>query len=148
MGFKATEWEFSDVVDNKTIPPVEGEQYAQIVSASYNDKDGTYKITVQSLTNNAEFDIRYWLFQRDEDSGAFLPNSRDRGTLVTLGVALAGEPIGIPNPVDIIGCYVKFELKLSKPDAKGNSYPRVYKFMAVPEDIAILSPKEQYYTTE
>lgn len=144
MAFKTTEWEFSNEVDNKTIPPQEGEQFAQIMNATYNDKEGTYILTLQSLTNNAEFNLHYWLFQKDEN-GATLPNSRNRGTLITLGRALAGEPIGIPFPADVIGGIVKVDVKFSKPDKNGNIYPRVYAFSPVPEDIAAIASIDQYY---
>lgn len=144
MGFKTTDWEFSNEVDATSIPPVEGVQFAQIKNAQYKEDDGTYIITLQSLTNDAEFTLHYWLFSKDEN-GATIKNSRNRGTLISLGRALAGEPIGIPNPVDIVGCMVKIDLKFSKPDMKGASYPRVYVFMPVPEDIAVLSIKEQYF---
>jgi hypothetical protein len=144
MVFKVTEWEFSNVVDATTIPVQEGAQYLSITDVIYRADQDEYTLYVKSLQNDAEFTLRYWLTARDQ-GGALIPNSKSRGTLVSLGIALAGEPIGIPNPVDIIGGVVLADVTLSKPNDKGAQYPRVYSFQAVPEDIAILSSIDQYY---
>lgn len=144
MAFKATEWEFSKEVDCSQIPVEEGVQFAQIMDADYDEKDGKYRMTLQSFTNSAEFKLTYWLFQ-DDQNGARVPNSRARNTLISLGKALAGEPIGIPNPVDIVGGVVSVDVKYSKPGLDGRSYPRVYVFNAVPEDIAINATIDQFY---
>lgn len=146
MAFQRTEWAFSDVVDVTQIPAEEGIQFLMIRGATYNEEADEYTLTVQSLTNEAEFNLRYWLTSRDEN-GAIIPNSRARGTLVSLGVALAGEPIGIPNPVDIVGGVVQANVTLGKPNAKGVQYPRVYTFQAVPEDIVLsFATIDQYFT--
>lgn len=146
MAFQRTEWAFSDVVDVTQIPAEEGVQFLMIRGATYNEETDEYTLTVQSLTNEAEFNLRYWLTSRDEN-GAIIPNSRARGTLVSLGVALAGEPIGIPNPVDIVGGVVQANVTLGKPNAKGVQYPRVYTFQAVPEDIVLsFATIDQYFT--
>lgn len=146
MAFQKTEWQYSDVVDATQIPPVEGEQYLIILDALFNDETDEYSLTVKSLTNDAEFSLRYWMTTRDPNSGAILPNSKTRGTLLSLGIALAGEPIGIPNPVDIRGGVVQANLVLSKPNDKGRQYPRVYAFQAVPEDIVLgFATIDQYF---
>ena len=148
MGFKTTEWEFSKEVDNSTIPAEEGEQFLQIIDASYNEEDSVYKITVQSLLNSAEFNLNYWLKMKN-DKGEVLPNRRDRGTLITLGRALAGKDIGIPFYKDIIGGIVKTNIKYSKPSVKtGATYPKAYEFYPIPEDIATMSLIDQYYVSE
>lgn len=148
MAFQNTQWEFSDVVDVTQIPVEEGVQYLAIRGATYNKETDEYTLTVQSLTNEAEFNLRYWLTSRDEN-GAIIPNSRARGTLVSLGVALAGAPIGIPNPVDIVGGVVQANVSFGKPNAKGVQYPRVYSFQAVPEDIVLgCSEIDQYFLGE
>lgn len=134
MAFQKTEWEYSNEVDATAIPPQEGKQFLIIDEAVYKEEDDEYTLTVRSLSNEAVFPLRYWLSSRDEN-GAIIPNSRARGTLITLGIALAGEPIGIPNPVDLKGGLVQAEIVMSKPNAKGAQYPRVYSFSAVPEEI-------------
>jgi hypothetical protein len=145
MAFQRTEWEFSDVVDATQIPAEEGVQYLLILDAIYNDESDEYTLSVKSLTNDAEFNLRYWLTTRDQN-GALLPNSKSRGTLISLGVALAGEPIGIPNPVDIRGGVVQANVTMGKPNAKGVQYPRVYTFQAVPEDIVLgFATIDQYF---
>lgn len=148
MAFKKTEWEYSNVVDNTQIPVQSGHQYLFIKDARYNKDDTEFILTVQSLSNEAEFTLRYWLTARDQN-GAIVPNSKARGTLVSLGTALAGEPIGIPNPVDIVGGVVLAEIVMSKPNDKGATYPRVYAFQPVPDEIALgFATIEQYYLTE
>lgn len=144
MAFKVTEWEYSDVVDATAIPVAEGDQFLSILDAIYRPDDDEYTLYVKSLQNDAEFSLRYWLTSRDQ-GGALIPNSKSRGTLVSLGIALAGDAIGIPNPVDIRGGVVRANVVLSKPNDKGAQYPRVYSFQAVPEDIAVLSSIDQYY---
>jgi hypothetical protein len=145
MAFKKTDWEYSDVVDNTQIPVSPGPQYLFIRDARFNKEDTEFTMTVQSLTNDAEFNLRYWLTSRDQN-GAIIPNSKARGTLISLGTALAGEPIGIPNPVDIVGGVVLAEVTMSKPNDKGNTYPRVYSFQPVPEEIMTsFSNIEQYF---
>lgn len=144
MAFQVTEWEYSNVVDATSIPAEAGEQYLMILDAHFNQESDEYTIVVKSLLNDAEFSLRYWLTSRDE-YGAIIPNSKSRGTLVSLGMALAGEPIGIPNPVDIKGTVVHTKIVYGKPNDKGVSYPRVYSFQAVPEDIALLATRDQYF---
>lgn len=145
MVFQTTEWKYSKEVDATQIPVVEGTQFLQIIDARYSDETDEYSITVKSLTNDAEFNLRYWLTSRDEN-GAILPNSKARGTLISLGTALAGQPIGIPNPVNIKGGVVQANVTMGKPNAKGNQYPRVYSFQAVPEDIVLaFSTIDQYF---
>lgn len=148
MAFQSTKWEFSDVVDATQIPVEEGTQYLLILDAIYNDESDEYTLSVKSLTNDAEFNLRYWLTTRDQN-GALLPNSKSRGTLISLGVALAGEPIGIPNPIDIVGGVVQANVTMGKPNAKGNQYPRVYSFQAVPEDIVLgFATIDQYFLSD
>lgn len=148
MAFKTTNWQYSDVVDTTQIPVEEGLQYLFIKDAVFKEDADEYTITVQSLSNEAEFPLRYWITSRDE-GGAIIPNSKSRGTLISLGTALAGEPIGLPNPVDIKGGVVQADVKMSAPSAKGVCYPRVYYFQAVPEEIAQgFAAIEQYYITE
>lgn len=144
MVFKTTEWEFSNEVDCREIDPETGVQFLQILDASCNKEKGIYTITFQSLTNNAIFDINYWLYARDE-GGAEIPNAKQRGTLISLGKALAGVPIGIPNPVDIKGGVVSADVVYSNPTPDGKTYPRIYRYSPVPEDIAICATIEQYY---
>ena len=144
MAFKKTEWKYSNEVDVTQIPVSEGIQYLFIKYATHDEESDEYTLTVQSLTNEAEFTLRYWLTSRDE-KGAVIPNSRSRGTLISLGIALAGEPIGIPNPVDIIGGVVQANVLMSKPNAKGAQYPRVYAYLPVPEDIALVAQIEQHF---
>lgn len=145
MAFQRTEWQYSDVVDATQIPAEEGAQFLMILDAIYNDESDEYTLSVKSLSNEAEFNLRYWLTTRDQN-GALLPNSKSRGTLISLGVALAGEPIGIPNPVDIRGGVVQANVSMGKPNAKGVQYPRVYAFQAVPEDIALgFATIDQYF---
>ena len=144
MAFKTTEWEYSNEVDCTQIDPEQGPQYLQIMDARFDEVKNTYTLTLQSFKNNALFTVTYWLTTEDE-GGATLPNSKSRGTLISLGKALAGEPIGIPFPDDVKGGVVGANVTMSKPNAKGISYPRIYSFDPVPEDIAVLATIDQYF---
>lgn len=143
MAFKTTEWKYSNEIAAEDIPVKEGLQYLQILSARHEDDSDVYTLFLKSLTNDAEFSVRYWLTSAED--GVPIPNARSRGTLISLGKALAGFPIGIPNPVDIVGGVVQADVRMSKPTPSGGTYPRIYQFSPVPIDIALgFSSIEQY----
>lgn len=142
MVFKTTEWKYSNEVAAEDIPVREGPQYLQILNARHEEDSDVYTLFLKSLTNDAEFSVRYWLTSAED--GVPVPNSKARGTLISLGKALAGFPIGIPNPMDIIGGVVQADVKMSKP-SNGNTYPRIYQFSPVPMEVALsFSSIEQY----
>jgi len=156
MAFKTTEWELSSKV--VTSQPIEyGPRYLIIDNATYTETEKvskygiqyiekTYRITVTDLTNKANFSLTYWPEGWNKEYTARVDNERDIGTLNTLGEALAGMNIGIPNPQDIIGGVVLANLKESTPDPQtGKTYARCYKFEPVPGDIAALANIDQYY---
>lgn len=129
MAFKTTSWKYSNEIAPEDIPVAEGAQYLQIINARYEEESDMYILFLKSLTNDAEFSLRYWLTSAEE--GVPVPNSRSRGTLISLGKALAGEPIGIPSPADIVGGVVQADVRMNKAQ-NGNTYPRVYQFAPVP----------------
>lgn len=145
MAFKTTEWEYSNEVDQTQIPVEEGRAYLFIRDARKTD-DGQYIISVENLNTGAQFDLRYFLETRDENNHVVL-DGKTKGQLISLGIALAGVPIGIPNPVDIVGGVVSAYIYL-KMSAKGVQYPRVYHFDPVNEDMAAFATIDQYYTAE
>lgn len=133
-----TNWAFSnEEPTSEYIDPVEGLQYLVIKSAEYNDDTAQYTLRVESLTNNAFFPLRYWLMRVDEATNMPVPDASQRRTLISLKKALYGpEAVGIPNPMDIVGCAVLAEVKLSKPNKDGKRYGRIYNFKPVPEGVA------------
>lgn len=143
MAFKTTEWKFSNEVDQTQIPINEGQAYMFIRDARYDEEKGIYTLEMEDLTTTAQFALRYYLEQRDEYNQVSV-NAQAKGTLISLGIALAGAPIGVPNPSDVIGGVVSGVINL-KTTAKGTTYPRVYHFDPVPEDIANCGTIEQYF---
>ena len=155
MAFKTTEWELSNKVVVKQ--PVEyGLRYLIIDDAKYTETekisrtgtpyiDKAYKLYVTDLTNKASFTLTYWIESWNKEYTERVESTRDIGTLNSLGEALAGINIGIPNPQDVIGGVVMAELKPSQPDESGRVYARCYKFSPVPGDIAACASIDQYY---
>lgn len=134
-----TQWAFSDEKPaDEYTKPVEGLQYLQIKKAEFNDDSSEYKLTLVSLTNNAFVNVRYWTDRVDSETGAPVPNTSARRTLISLKKALYGpDANGIPNPVDIIDCAVLADVKMSpsKTDPM-KSFPRIYDYKPVPEEVA------------
>lgn len=146
--FKTTQWEYSD--DDSTLEETRymtpGIKYLLIEDASYNPDNAEYRLKVCNAEDMQEkATLIYWLNGMDSN-GNIIKNTQNRGTLHTLGTALAGVDIGIPAPSDVVGGVVKADVKLGKPNDKGIQYPRVYKFEPVPEDIALTyAMVEQYF---
>jgi len=134
MAFKRTEWEYSNEVEKTNIPVEEGLRYVKIVDAKFDASAKEYNLSLEDLTNGAEFSLRYWLNGTDKN-GNITSNASARGTLISLGKALAGEPIGIPAPVDVIGGVVVAEVVMKESTTSGAKYPRVYKFTPASTDV-------------
>lgn len=148
MSFKTTSWELENVDVPEFTVPEEGEQALFIRNAECDpsDKTAPYKITFESLKNNAVFTLSYWMFTTDKNTGVIIPSAKQCETLITLGKALAGRSIGIPNPLDIVGgvVWANVIMSPSKNDSS-KKYARVYAFEPVPEDLAVYAQIEQYY---
>lgn len=137
MAFKQSKWALSNVEVTATgeyIPPEEGLQYLKILSASYDETNARYKVELQSLANSAEFSQMYFFSSKDDDSiPPKLTNRKQMGCVASIGVALSGENIGIPNPDDIAGGVVLADVKLD--EYNGKIRPKIWKYEAVPQDI-------------
>ncbi len=137
MAFKQSKWALSNLevsANGEYIPPEEGLQYLKIVSASYDENNARYKVGLQSLANNAEFSQMYFFSSKDDDSlPPKLTNRKQMGCVASIGVALSGENIGIPNPDDIVGGVVLAEVKLD--EYNGKVRPKIWKYDPVPKDI-------------
>jgi hypothetical protein len=133
-----TNWAFSnEEPTSEFTDPVEGLQYLIVKKAEYNDDTSQYMLTLESLTNNAYLNLRYWLMRVNKETGMPEPDAAQRRTLISLKKALYGpEAVGIPNPMDIVGCAVLAEVQLSKPNDNGKRYPRIYNYKPVPEGVA------------
>ena len=149
MAFKVTEWAYQNMDVSEPAEVEEGVQYLSIMGASFEEDSGIYSIQFKSLSNEAQFTIKYWTVFAGKD-GFITPNVRSRQTLVTLGTALAGTPIGIPNPVDIVGGVVMAKVVLNpsktNPDRK---FTNIYSYDPVPESIALgFANIDQYYVED
>jgi hypothetical protein len=146
MAFKITEWAHQNMEIPEPVEAEAGVQYLSIQAAAFNEDTGVYTIRFKSLSNEALIDIWYRTINSG-DNGFITPNVRSRQTLVTLGAALAGTPIGIPNPVDIVGGVVMANVVLNpsktNPDKK---YTNIYSYEPVPEDLRPFATIDQYFT--
>lgn len=134
-----TKWEYStEEPSEEYIAPEEGVQFLVIRKAERDMNTNVYALYLSSLTNGAFFTVRYYLDAINKETGDVEPDAKQRRTLISLKRALYGpEAVGIPYPDDIIGCVVEADVKMSKPNAEGKQYPRIYGFKAVPADIAL-----------
>lgn len=133
--YKITEWAFSKVEEQKFECPPDGPAYLKIEDARFEEESMTYKMRLYDLNSNSTFELTYWLLKKDSGQ----PNRMSEGTLISLGKALFGRPVGVPHPRDVIGGVVIGHLKASETqDETGNvkRWPRCYKFEPVPQDIA------------
>ena len=144
MAYKITEWEYSGEVDKTAIPVEEGLRYLKIMDASFDPSNKQYEMSVQDLTNSAEFTLRYWLNGTDKD-GNIVANTSARGTLISLGKALFGMPVGIPAPGDVVGGVVTADVVLKKSATSEAKFPRVFKFSPATKSVVDdYSDIEQY----
>ena len=142
--FKTTEWKYSNEIDQTQIPIEEGQAYLFIRDARFDDDKGIYRLDVENLNTSAQFTLYYYLESRDENNQVSV-NAQAKGTLISLGIALAGVQIGIPNPQDVRGGVVSAYINL-KESQNGRLYPKVYHFEPVNEDMAAFATIDQYYT--
>lgn len=142
MVFEPKQWKYSNEVEKESIPVEAGIRHLLITDARLTD-DETYIVEFEDLENEAVFSLRYWLNSID-DNGNIKPSAKDRGTLISLGKALAGRSIGIPYPDDIIGGVVEAEIFLKPNKAGDRFFPRAYKFNPVNSDLACLGTLDQY----
>lgn len=136
MAFKQNPWKYSDVTD-EPAPIVEGRRYLKITDCFYVENEDKYVISVEDLSDGAEFSLGYWLTDTRDNKNT--PNRPARGTLVALGTALNGEPCGIPNPGDVIGGVVIGDITKST-----SGYRRCFKFFPIPESMMAFSDIEQF----
>lgn len=143
MAFKTTEWKYSNEIDQTQIPIDEGVAYMFICDARYDEDKGIYTLEMENLNTSAQFRLTYYLEQRDEFNQVTL-NGQTKGTLISLGKALAGVQIGVPNPADVKGGVVQGYVYL-KQSQRGTMYPKVYHFDPVEKDMADMALIDQYY---
>ena len=142
--FKTTEWKYSNEIDQTQIPIEEGQAYLFIRDARFDDDKGIYRLDMENLNTSAQFTLNYFLESRDENNQVSV-NAQAKGTLISLGIALAGVQIGVPNPQDVKGGVVSAYINLRE-SQNGRMYPKVYHFEPVDEDMAAFATIDQYYT--
>ncbi len=148
MAFENKTWALSGInvsVAGDYIPPEEGYQYLKITSASYDENNARYKIGFTSLSNNADFSQMYFFSAKDDDSfPPKLTNVKQMGVVASLGKALSGTNIGIPNPESIVGGVVLADVKLETYNDKTRA--KIWKYEPVPRDIVeSFADIEQFY---
>lgn len=145
-----TAWAYSnEEPSGEFTEPAEGLQYLQIKKAELDDSTSEYKLGLLSLTNSAYLNLRYWLDAVDQETGKPVPDPKNRRVLISLKKALYGpDAVGIPNPINIVGCVVLADVKLvaGKKDPS-KKFPRIYDYKAVPEGVANDFGNPQQYST-
>ena len=139
--FNEIKWEYSDDsnVPEDSIRVTPGIKDIIIDNASLNPADSKYSISAHNVREPKEkMTLNYWIDTADPQTNDIIENGPSRSILHTLGIALSGHDIGLPAPSSIIGGVVKVEVKLSKPNANGAQYPRVYKFEKSDDETIIL----------
>lgn len=146
MAFTEQKWEYSDeVVEEREFKSVPYGERNLFIKDAVLTEDKVYILTLTDLEDEeCETQFRFWLNTTDK-MGNLIKNTQARGTLISLGEALAGKPIGIPHPSSVVGGVVHAEVKESKPTQDGKIYPRIYKFEPVPEEVAMCAAIDQYY---
>lgn len=128
MQFKITNWDFSNTVAKEEKPVSEGKHLFYIEGANYNGDQRTYSVTLRSVDTDECSEFRFFMFNKD-----MTPNNRSIGTLNSLKKALTGVGDGVLYPTDTVHGVVRAEVKMSKPNEKGNVYPNIYRFDPVSE---------------
>lgn len=155
MAYKITPWQYSNTEIPEEPKFTAGLKTVKILEAKLIDENtaeaewqkNTYTIKIQCLeegeSEGATTKLTFWL----KDSKTGKDNARVQGTLNSLGRALFGDesfPKGFPAPCDIIGGVVVAEITL-KENEMGQSFPKVYHFVAASDDFSVFSDIEQFY---
>lgn len=143
--FKATTWKMSNETGEMgfKLPP-EGDRTILIENADITE-DERYILNCIDLETNTSFNLSYFLNRAETVNGEtqLVPNVYSRGTLVTLGEALAGKKIGVPFFADVIGGVVVAVGLTNNPSKKDPSkkYPTVRKFAPASESMVVAFSK-------
>lgn len=139
-----TSWEGSKInAEPKEFKIEVGPRHVKIDSAQYDPDTSRYDLTLEDLENGDKFTLAYWLMGKDK-TGQPVQNRSVAGTFGTLGRAVYGpayDPArdGVLAPCDLIGAVVIADIKLSQSKISGAQYRRVYTFLPVTDDMAVLS---------
>lgn len=150
MAFNEQPWEFSNVNAVEAPDMSAGMHYLKIVDANFDTQTDRYSVTVQSLSGddcNATCRLTYFLTRKGSMPGTF-DNAKQVGTVISLGMALAGRRIGLPRPDTIKGGVVMADVVFGQPNAEGKVYANIYRFEPVDSGVKDLSDIDQYYTDE
>ena len=150
MAFKEMEWEFSNIEAKEEPDMQSGPHYLKIVEANLDKTTDRYTVTVQSLGEadcDATCRLTYFLTKKNSPVGT-MDNAKAVGTVISLGMALAGRRIGLPRPDTIVGGVVMADIVYGTPNAEGKSYANIYKYDPVPSALQPFSDIDQYYTDE
>lgn len=136
MAYGLNTWMLSDEVEVKKeyAKPIEGKQPLYIIDASFNAEKMEYKIKFQSLENDAEFELTYFL--QSVKDGQIVKSQWAYNVLIGLGKALFDtEAQGVPFFEDIIHGLVIGNVKMeaSKKDPT-KKYAKIYEYKPVDAD--------------
>jgi hypothetical protein len=162
MGYTLTDWELSNIPEeqirdsnNIAVFTEQGLKTVKILDIKYTGADtdkekekNTYKVTIECIEGGADAGARavltYWLKEKDTN----FVNAKTLGTLTSLGKAVFGKVFPertVPNPADILGAVVMADINLSKPDALGRVFTRVFRYEPASADFSAFSDIDQYY---
>lgn len=137
MAYQLQVWEFSDAEGEVWGTPKEGWRPLKITAASYDPDIHTYKMTLKDLEDNIIFQQKYTLDTRTE-MGAWVEDTRGRGTMVSVMKALFGMDKGVPHPNNAKGGVLMGEVKLSTTISKKDgvtpmTWANIYHYKTAPE---------------
>lgn len=162
MSYTLTNWELSDIPeeqirDSNNIAAFRepGLKTVKILDIKYTGNDtekekerNTYKISIECIEGGMDAGARalltYWLKEKETN----FVNAKTLGTLTSLGKAIFGKDFpdrSVPNPADIIGAVVMADINLSKPDALGRVFTRVFRYEPASADFSVFSDIDQFY---
>lgn len=145
MTFESTDWEFSNMsTETEYTQPEAGDQYLFIKHAEYDPDSARMDIEFRSLSNGAEFRVRFFMLTKEGKQNGFTGR-----VLRTLGKAINNED-KVLAPSDITGAVVRANVAFTVPKEEGGkSYPKIEEFLPVPEDLVQYSEKpDQYFLKE
>lgn len=136
MAYGLNNWMLSNEVEVKKeyAKPVEGLQPLYIMDASFNAEKMEYKIKFQSLKNDAEFELTYFL--QSVKDGQIVKSQWAYNVLIGLGKALFdAEAQGVPFFEDIVHGLVigKVKMEESKKDPS-KKYAKIYEYKPIDAD--------------
>ncbi len=144
MTFESTDWEYSNMsTETEFAQPEAGDQYLYIDSAVYDPDNARMDINFKSLSNGAEFRVRYFMLTKNGNQNGFTGR-----VLRSLGKAINNED-KVLAPCDIEKAVVRANVMFTAPKEEGGkAYPKIEEFLPVSKDLAEYSGRPDQYFEE